>query len=1073
MYSSDLRSTLMDDSDVCQTEVNVEKSKCPMVVGLINNVRTEILIDTGAEVSVISRRFINRNKKHFRQCSMLPINQLELQTAVNNKCVANQQMLITLDLDALGLEIPVIVVDKLIPDIIIGMDLLYKLQAVIDVKQQILQITHEKNNYRVTLNKNNSNEKTQREPIEISKPKVNIRDKHDTASVNNPDINKHQQSLINNLLNKYCSVFQDVPRTTNVYQHKIEVIDKSKFIRKTYPIPIHYRQQVANEIQRMLDHNIIERSDSDFVNPVVIVKKKNNDIRLCLDMRNLNSVTKKSFDCAPDIGSLFIKCQGVKYMSRLDLTNSFWQIPLMEDSRKYTAFLYNNKCFQFKVVPFGLNTSLSAIVKCLERALGPEVESFTNVFVDDILVISKSFEEHLKHLEIIFKKLKSANLVINKEKCEFLKSEIKFLGHIITAEGVATDPEKIDSIMKFPTPRNAKDIKAFLGLTGYYRRFTPGYADATIPLIELLKKGKKFNWLPCHQEAFTTVKNLFKNNMHLFHPDNKGTFVLYTDASDGAVGAVLYQRNKLNELKVIAYVNRTLKGAERNYFTSEKEILAIVYALSKLRYYLCGRKFEIHTDNQALTHLLTCKLTNARMTRWIIAIQEYDFTIKYCKGAENKTADILSRYTPEREVSIDNKHNDNMVRILNLNYKLSDNLKTKLKNISNEQESDPTIMDIKNKLRTNDIPNHTIINNTVYKSIDDRYKILLPHHLVEELTWACHLSQAHVGPYRCYLAMKEDFVCNNMVRKVKKILKTCEACQKANYPNYHTCVEMGTINAKEKGELVCVDFLGPLPRATRGYRHIVVCTDVFTKAVHLFPVQHPTTKAVLKAVLEKYIPTVGPIKKILSDQGKQFQNKVWHDTLQAQGIQPILTAIRRPQGNLAERVNKELDRLFRLYCFDRHNQWPRFIQFFEKSINENYHSTTGITPMELETGNKPERVWSSVIKSMPNANLPVPRQQKEKIAGDRMVTSACKRAERYNTSHRLVEFQVGERVLLKSNPVGRSIDNTATKFFRLFDGPYLLSEKVGKNTFIVLDEHRNKRLGKFHASSFRKYFPHD
>lgn len=456
------------------------------------------------------------------------------------------------------------------------------------------------------------------------------------------------------------------------------------------------------------------------------------------------------------------------------------------------------------------------------------------------------------------------------------------------------------------------------------------------------------------------------------------------------------------------------------------------------------------------------------MTRWIIAIQEYDFTIKYCKASNNKVADTLSRYAVEHIE--EHQRNPEEVKILNIKYQLPINVSDRLNNIVVEQENDPSIMAKKQQLIEREHPRYKIFNNIVYKLMNNVWKVMLPQQLLEPITWACHESLAHVGPYRCYLALREDFICNNMVRRVKNILKTCHICQTANYPNYHTCIEMGSIVTKGKGEILCIDFLGPLPRAGRRLRHLIVCIDAFTKAVRLYPVQRPTTKAVLNVILKKYIPEHGSIKRVLTDQGKQFQNQVWADTLNEHGIQAVLTAIRRPQGNLAERVNKELGRLFRIYCCENHNTWPQYIKFFEKTINENYNYTTGYTPVELESGQRPTRVWSNILKSLSTANMPLPDHLKNAEAKARIEKATRNRAEKFTQSHKMVVFEVGEKVLLKANPVGKSSDNTAKKFFRLFDGPYTLSEKVGKNTFIVFDNNKNKTVGKFHSSAFRKYY---
>jgi hypothetical protein len=240
--------------------------------------------------------------------------------------------------------------------------------------------------------------------------------------------------------------------------------------------------------------------------------------------------------------------------------------------------------------------------------------------------------------------------------------------------------------------------------------------------------------------------------------------------------------------------------------------------------------------------------------------------------------------------------------------------------------------------------------------------------------------------------------------------------------------------------------------------------------VKLYPVNRPTTKSVLNAVLRRYIPEHGAVKRILTDQGKQFQNKAWTDTLTSQGIQPILTSIRRPQGNLAERVNKELGKLFRIYCQDHHSKWPSFVEFFEEAINSSYNVTTGYTPIELHSGSKPNRMWDGIITRLSSYNMPVPVHVKCQDAEEKIRRTAGQRAQKFNEWHKLVRFEVGERVLIRAANVGKAEDNTAKKFFPLYRGPFTLKERVGKNTFLVYNPLNNKVLGKYHGAQLRKYF---
>lgn len=274
------------------------------------------------------------------------------------------------------------------------------------------------------------------------------------------------------------------------------------------------------------------------------------------------------------------------------------------------------------------------------------------------------------------------------------------------------------------------------------------------------------------------------------------------------------------------------------------------------------------SDNQVLSFLLKCKLSNVRMSRWIKAIQEYDFSIKYCKASENKMADTVSRYPLVEQENY--SATKNKIEILASKYVLPDDLKTQLKKISIEQrEEKKNSQQIKDK----EYPEYQIVNNTLYKLINGQWKIMVPDNIVEDLTWACHESLAHACSYKCYLTLREDFIWMNISRKIKSILRTRHTCQTSKYPTQHTYVEMGNIVTRDKNELLCTDLLGPLPRAARGMRNLVVYTDAFSKHVSLYAIGRPTTEAILKVILEKYVPKYGHVRKILSDRGRQFQNK--------------------------------------------------------------------------------------------------------------------------------------------------------------------------------------------------------
>lgn len=1032
---------------------------------LINGIRVNALLDTGSSVSVVSQKFLRGNANALKRVPTLPVKQLNITTANFGKEPISQQILLTVSKEDFSINLSMFVVSKLAYDIILGLDSLQQIDAIIKINQQLLLCKHNGVSYEFKLN-TEATEMDSGSQIKITRPSYTLA-KPEGKPASNTSYSQHEG--LKGLMEEFQDIFSDRPSITTAYQHAIKLKEPEKFIRKVYPIPRKYKNEVNAEIQKMLDYNIIERADSNFLNPLVVVKKTTGDIRLCLDMRNLNNLVKKEFDCAPTSEQLFIKCEGAKYMTKLDLTSSFWQIPIRRQDRKYTAFLYENKCYQHKVVPFGLATSLSAIVKCLEQALGPEVDPYTMIFVDDILVVSKSHEEHIQHLSKIFQKFRESNITLNESKCEFIKQNVRFLGHLISGEGIQTDPEKIKSITEFPTPRNHRNLRGFLGLTGYYRRFSKHYAETIVPLLGLLKKNTKWKWEELHEQAFINVKELFKTSLHLYHPVPGRKYVLYTDASDYAIGGVLYQINPKNELQVIGYANRTLKGAETRYCTSEKEILAVVYSLTKFRYHLYGDHFTIHSDNQALSYLLKCKFTNSRLSRWILAIQEYTFTIKYCKGSDNIIADALSRNVPE-EIEEFHEAAENGPTILNMQYKAEPNVIDMLRHIDEWQFRDTKIRNLKERLGKEEDPGFKIYENKVHKLCQGEWKLLIPEAAVEPLVWACHKSLAHASPLKCSECLKEHFHCNNLLRKCKSILKKCIDCQTAKIPNLHTYVSMQNIITDSIGKMIAIDFIGPFPRASRNLKHVLVCVDVFTKAIRLYAIPRPTTKSALNAIIKKYIPQNGHVERILSDQGKQFQNKLWATTLAKHGVQAVLTSIRRPQGNLAERINRELGNKFRIYCHEHHNRWPEYLQFFEDSINATFNETIGFAPNELHLGKKPTRFWDRYVNIPPTQNLPIPVECKNQIAHQRIVRKGQIRADKFNSQHKLKTFKSGELILLKTNPVANLLEKKAAKFMRLFAGPYLLGRQVAKHTFLVMDLQNRKCIGKYHGANLRKLY---
>lgn len=461
-------------------------------------------------------------------------------------------------------------------------------------------------------------------------------------------LNAEETANLLNLCKEYSDVFylENEPLTfTNEIKHHIRTIDDSPVYSKSYRYPYVHRKEVQNQIESMLHQGIIQPSSSPWNAPIWIVPKKSDASgkvkwRLVIDFRQLNAKTINDKYPIPNINDILDKLGRCLYFSTLDLKSGFLQIQLNPSDIPKTAFSVEQGHFEYVRMPMGLKNSPATFQRVMDNVLHGLPNCTT--YMDDILVFSTSLQEHIVNLRAIFERLRNSNLKIQMDKSEFLKHETPYLGHIITTDGVKPNPDKISAIVNYPVPKTPKQIKAFLGLLGYYRRFIPNFARVTKPFTSCLKKGAKINLTPEYLACFEHCKTLLTNDPILTYPDFSKEFILTTDASNVALGAILSQ-GPIGSDKPIAYASRTLNDSEINYSTIEKELLAIVWATKYFRPYLFGREFKIITDHKPLIWLMNLKEPGSRLTRWRLRLAEYDYTIVHKKGKINTNADALSR----------------------------------------------------------------------------------------------------------------------------------------------------------------------------------------------------------------------------------------------------------------------------------------------------------------------------------------------------------------------------------------------------------------------------------------------
>ena len=458
------------------------------------------------------------------------------------------------------------------------------------------------------------------------------------------NLSESQTCDVEQVLSAFSELFSDVPGRTHLVEHNIALLDHEPVRQSAYRMPHAMRDPVEQELNHMLDAGIIERTTSEYASPIVVVPKSDGSVRVCSDMRMLNKKSKFDPYKMPRIDEILDKVGSAKYITTLDLTKGFYQIPLNEQSRDCTSFVTAFGQFRYTVLPFGLQNSSSTFQRLMDQVLR-DCQEFACAYIDDICIYSQSWEDHVFHLQSVFQRLLDAGLTVKPGKCKVAKQRVEYLGHIIGNCTITPMQDKVQAVQEFPRPITKKNVRAFLGLTGYYRKFIPNYAQIAKPLNDLTKKqaSNTVVWNQGCETAFLKLKSCLISAPILVTPDFNRQFVVQTDASNFGIGAVLSQVDDEGIDHPIVYLSRKLSAAEERYSVPEKEMLAIVWAVQKLEYYLIGYKFKIATDHQALKWLATAKCTNNRLMRWFLALQKFSFDVEYRKGVVNGNADGLSR----------------------------------------------------------------------------------------------------------------------------------------------------------------------------------------------------------------------------------------------------------------------------------------------------------------------------------------------------------------------------------------------------------------------------------------------
>ncbi len=762
---------------------------------------------------------------------------------------------------------------------------------------------------------------------------------------------------LENLMRDWPSVCTHEIGHSKIVSHRIITTDEVPVRKRAYRVSLDKQRFINKEIQELLDKNIIRPSVSPWASPVVVVPKKDGGSRLCVDYRGLNAKTHLDGYPMPQIQEILKSLHGASIFSTLDLKSGYWQVEMEPESISKTAFVTSAGQFEFMRLPFGLKNAAASFQRLMEYVLKDIKEKCCFVYIDDIVVYSKNEEEHLQHLRQVFNCLHQAGLTLNLKKCNLVQRSITFLGHVVSGEGVKTDPAKIAAICGFPVSQALKEVQRFLGLAGWYHRFIPNFSEIAAPLHALKKKQSIWTWTKACQDAFERIKSDLIKAPVLTPPDFNRSFKVQTDASDIGLGAVLTQELD-GEEHVIAYASRLLRGAECSYSVSEKECLVVVWAIEKWRPYLESRPFEVITDHAALTWVFQHPKPSSRLTRWTIRLQGYEFSVRYRKGQCNVVPDTLSRSletTPPHLLA--------MVKSTNSSVTPS-NLPVDWSDIDTAQSNDPEIRELCNKAACQASPDpsrmhYVLENGFLFRSVPDgrkgpKFQLVIPACLRGEFLKYAHDNplSGHLGRLKTLLRLLEVAYWPSLRADVWKYCKECETCQKYKPSFSKLSGYLQSTPVVEPGYMLGVDLMGPFPKSSKQHEHLLVVVDYCSKWVELFPLRVAKAPQIARILVEEIFTRWGTPVYLVSDRGAQFTSHLLRLVCKQWGVIQKLTTAYHPQTNLTERINGTLKTMIASYVGNNHRQWDKWLSEFRYAINTAWQESTGYTPAEIALGRK-------------------------------------------------------------------------------------------------------------------------
>ena len=886
---------------------------------------------------------------------------------------------------------------------------------------------------------------------------------------------------------------------TDVVKMTIDTGDTKPIKLRPYRTPIKNREVIDKAVDEMLDADVIRRSNSPWSFPVVIVDKKDGTKRFCVDFRKLNQVTKKNSYPLPLIDDILALLGKAKFFTSLDLKSGYWQVLMDEKDKEKTAFACHRGLFEFNVMPFGLSNAPAVFQELMSIVLNG-CNAFAIAYLDDILIFSETFEKHMFHLNTIFEKLCQYGLKLKLKKCSFLQTEVNYLGFVIDENGIKPDQKKVEAIRTLPVPTCVKEVRSFVGMCSYYRRFIPNFSQIAEPIIDLTRKYAHFKWTDVHQTAFQFIKDSLTTVPLLVYPDSNKPYTLYTDASDTCIGACLTQICD-GEEKPLYYLSHKLSKSQCKWSTVEKEAYAIHFSLQKLDYYLHNAEFVIKTDHKPLKYLLESPMQNRKIQMWALGMAGYNCKVEYIEGKTNTCADLLSRH-PENvgsekdrlEDDVDLDVNDNIYQVNVLDSSNFDpktyascNLPEKDSiercdlsdfkdfDMSVEQAKDDELMSLKSKIDSGDFgkdkqKHYLVVENLLYyisNVEDDPYlRLYVPKHLRSLVITQYHDRNGHMGVQKTFDSIRQKYYWPNLFKDLNNFVTACVVCQTRSLQKIKQPLQETDIPPYPMAK-VSLDLSGPYPTSMSGNRYIIAFVDWFSGWPEAFAVPDKTADTVAHLLLEHIFPRFGCSLQIVTDNGTENVNKVIKDVLESLKIDHVLTSVYHPQSNAkVERFHRTLHDVLAKRLADDQRTWDLHLNQALAALRFNVSESSKFSPFYLLYNRDVVLPVDNLLKPRRKYHgeelhkITLQEQHKAFVTVRNNLRKSKKRQARYaDRNSKAVEFEIGDPVYYKNNKRMNKFDLKWKPFYRVI-------EKRGPVTYIIKNQ-LDGSTSKVHAEMLR------